>query len=66
MNCSYEYDQDPRYGWVSVNMGDKKEGLIVVQDEGGVCYGFTYSDGKMVATCICNAYSKAECGCGLY
>ena len=63
MTPTYEYDQDPRYGWVNIDMGDKKEGLIVVQDCDGICYGFTFSDGKMTPTCICSAWSESECAC---
>ena len=60
---SWQYDLDPRYGWISIDTerGEGKETLIVVDN-----HGFTYKDGKMTPTCICNAYHENECGCGLY
>lgn len=66
MKTEYVYDQDPRYGWVHIDMEEKKYGLIVVQDESGISYGFNYKDGEMTPTCICNAWDESECGCGLY
>lgn len=63
MTPTYEYDMDPRYGWVNINMGDKEEGLVVVQDSDGMCYGFTFGDGKMTPTCICSAWNESECCC---
>lgn len=62
---SWQYDQDPRYGWASINIGDDSEILIVVHDETG-SHGFTYANGEMTPTCLCNAWSADECGCGLY
>ena len=55
---SYEYDQDPRYGWVSVDTEDRKSLLFVVDNN-----GFIYEDGTMKPTCICYARSENECGC---
>jgi hypothetical protein len=55
---SYDYDQDPRYGWVRVDTGDRKELLFVVDNN-----GFTYKDGNMEPTCICHAWSASECAC---
>lgn len=66
MIVKYEYDQDPRYGWAAIDMGEKESGLIVIQDKDGMCYGFTYEDGEMTKTCICMAWNESECACGLY
>jgi hypothetical protein len=55
---SYDYDLDPRYGWVRVDTNDRKELLFVVDNN-----GFTYKDGEMTPTCICYARYASECGC---
>jgi hypothetical protein len=65
MKVSFVYDQDPRYGWASVDLGDSDKGLIIVHTAEG-SKGFTYSDGKMEPTCICSAWSEDECACGLW
>lgn len=54
----YVYDQDPRYGWVSVDTNERKDLLFVVDNN-----GFMYKDGEMTPTCICYARSEFECGC---
>lgn len=63
MKATYEYDQDPRYGWVNINMEEKTTGTIVVQDSDGVCHGFTFAEGSMTPTCICSAWYEHECSC---
>lgn len=63
MECSYVYDQDPRYGWVSISMCGNSEGLIVVQDKDGMFHGFTFEGGEMTPTCICSARHEYECAC---
>lgn len=63
MKCKYEYDQDPRYGLVHINMEDNSEGVIVIQDTDGISHGFSFRDGEMTKTCICSARSASECGC---
>ncbi len=63
MKVSYEYDQDPRYGWASIDLEDSEAGLIVVSDEFDRCYGFKFFQGVMRPTCICNAWSENECAC---
>ena len=65
MKVSYDYDQDPRYGWVSIDIEDSKDPLIIIHDESG-SHGFTYNDGEMTPTCICAAWAESECSCGLY
>lgn len=65
MQVSYEYDQDPRYGWASIDVSDHVEPLIIIHDETG-SHGFIYSDGEMKPTCICSAWNESECACGLY
>ena len=65
VKVSFEYGQDPRYGWASIDLGDSDTGLIIVHtDEGSK--GFTYIDGEMKPTCICSAWSENECSCGVY
>lgn len=63
MKTSYEYDQDPRYGWVLIEMGDRRSGDVLVTDRNGLTHGFTYQDGKMTPTCICHAWNEGECAC---
>ena len=63
MKVSYEYDQDPRYGWISIDVGDNKETLIVVHGADGGSRGFTFDGENMMQTCICHAYSASECAC---
>lgn len=62
MKCTYDHDQDPRYGWASIMTEGRKEVLIVVHDESG-SHGFTFCDGKMTPTCICSAWNESECCC---
>jgi len=54
----YDYDQDPRYGWVRVDTKGRRELLFVIDNN-----GFTYRDGKMTPSCICSARYAGECGC---
>lgn len=63
IKTSYNYDQDPRYGWVSIDMDKSTSVDIIVQDKGGVSYGYTFRDGNIAPTCICSARSRGECGC---
>jgi hypothetical protein len=63
MNVSYQYDQDPRYGWAEIDVGDSKDSLIVVSGNFGGSLGFTFDGEKMVPTCICNARYSGECCC---
>lgn len=62
---SYEYDMDPRYGWVRIGT-DLIQETIVVEDKSGMTYGFTYKNGEMTPACICNAYEPSECACPNY
>jgi hypothetical protein len=59
---SIEHDQDPRYGWVRVELTGNTAGLIIV-DVDNECYGFEFKDGLMTPTCICRARSARECAC---
>lgn len=64
MKYSYEYDQDPRYGWHRIVLEDDDDSKkFILVDEGGLHYGFTFSQGNFVPTCICYAMSKSECSC---
>ena len=62
MRVSYEYDQDPRYGWVRIE-SDISSFTVVVEGREGQTHGFQFTGGKMVPTCICSARSEGECGC---
>jgi hypothetical protein len=63
MKVSYEYDQDPRYGWASIDVGGDREPLIVVHSEDSGSRGFIYKNGEMIPTCICSAWDASECSC---
>ena len=64
MKVSYEYDQDPRYGWVSIDLEGKKKGLIIIHTSKG-SFGFNFSekDGSMTPACLCHAWHESECSC---
>jgi len=62
IKVSYEYDQDPRYGWVSVETNGRKEILVIIYAE-GVARGFSFNGEIMEPTCICSARESYECGC---
>lgn len=62
MQVSYQYDQDPRYGWASIQIEKGERCLIVVHDETG-SHGFSYENGEMTPTCICSAWNASECAC---
>lgn len=63
MKVRFEHDQDPRYGWASIDLEEKSEGLIIVHSLEHGSLGFEFSDGDMVPTCICAAWTKDECSC---
>jgi len=64
MKVSYEYDQDPRYGWASVSLDGATTGLIVVHTErGSFGFNFVERDGTMRPTCLCSAWNEGECTC---
>lgn len=65
MKTTWEYDQDPRYGYLRIDTEESHSSgfELVVTDTSGGTYGFTYSDGKMEPTCICSAWSYGECCC---
>ena len=58
------HNEGPRGGWASIDLENKTDGLIIITSGDGSCDGFTYCDGEMIKTCICNAYEESECGCG--
>jgi hypothetical protein len=66
IKVTHEYDQDPRYGWASVDIGDNNSVLVIINSACGGSQGFTYYAGEMTPTCLCNAWSASECACGLY
>jgi hypothetical protein len=66
IKVTHEYDQDPRYGWASVDIGMARKVLVVIHSDSGGSQGFNYYDGEMTPTCLCNAWSASECACGLY
>lgn len=63
MKLRYEYDQDPRYGWASVELDKNGPALIVIHCPEKGSRGFTFDNGEMVPTCICNAWNQNECSC---
>jgi hypothetical protein len=63
MKVTFEHDQDPRYGWASIDIGESKSALIVVHSEERGSMGFQFEDGKMHPTCICSAWYPGECSC---
>lgn len=63
MRVSFEHDQDPRYGWASVDIGEKKDALLIVHSLEFGSLGFKFRDGEMTPTCICSAWSVSECSC---
>lgn len=64
MKASIEFDQDPRYGWASIDLEGKTTGLIIVQTcKGSVGFNFVERDNSMVPTCICSAWYPSECSC---
>jgi len=56
------HDQDPRYGWVSIDPEGDQGVLIIIHSESG-SLGFMFRDGEMKPTCICSAYEANECAC---
>lgn len=64
MKVSFQYNQDPRYGWASVDLEWETTGLIIVQTRSGsVGFNFVELDNSMVPTCICSAHNEGECSC---
>jgi len=63
MKVSYEHDRDPRYGWASVDIGERSDALIVVHSQEFGSRGFKFRDGEMTPTCICSAWNESECAC---
>ena len=63
MRVDYQYDQDPRYGWASIDVSEDKNPLIVIHTASG-SKGYTVnSDDELEGTCICHAYESHECCC---
>ena len=63
MKVSFEHDQDPRYGWASIDIEEAKEALIIVHGGEVGSLGFTFKNGEMTPTCICSAWNESECAC---
>lgn len=63
MKVAYEYDLEPQYGWASIDIGEDKEALIVVNSREHGSLGFTFSNGDMIPACICSAWRESECSC---
>ena len=64
MKCSHQYDQDPRYGWASVDLEGETTALLIIHtDKGSLGFNFSERDQSMTPTCICYAYSQPECSC---
>lgn len=64
MKCEYLYDQDPRYGWASIELDGRSTATIVIHGEEG-SRGFEYTEktGEFTPVCICHAYHEYECCC---
>jgi hypothetical protein len=63
MKVEFEYDQDPRYGWASIDIGEKTNSLIIVHSLEYGSRGFEFRNGKITPTCICSAWNEGECAC---
>lgn len=64
MRAEIQYDQDPRYGWASIDLDGATTGLIVVHTErGSFGFNFVERDATMRPTCTCGAWEESECGC---
>jgi hypothetical protein len=63
MKVNFEHDQDPRYGWANIDLGDKTDALIIVHSTEYGSRGFQFSNGTMTPTCICTARVQGECSC---
>jgi len=63
MIVKYEYDQDPRYGWASIDVTGFNLPLIVIHSEENGSEGFIYKNGMMIPSCICSAWNESECSC---
>lgn len=59
---SYQYDMDPRYGWVHVDATGHKSLQFVIMHE-GKHYSFDFSNGNMSPRCCCAAWDASECCC---
>lgn len=64
MKAEFLFDQDPRYGWASVDLEGATTGMIIVHAESG-SFGFNFCerDKTMKPICTCHAWSESECGC---
>jgi len=63
MKVTYEYDQDPRYGWASIDLEESTRELVVMHSLTGGTRGYHYDGETFTPTCICSAYFPSECGC---
>lgn len=63
MKVSYQYDQDPRYGWASIEVEGKNDNLVIIHSPEYGSLGFEFKNGEMVPTCICSAWDRDECAC---
>lgn len=64
MRVTYEYDNDPRYGWASVDLEEKTTGLVIVHsNRGSLGFRFNEREMSMEPTCICSARRRHECSC---
>lgn len=63
MKVSYEFDQDPRYGWASIDVEGKEDALIIVHGAEGGSHGFIFRGGEMIPSCFCSARNEGECAC---
>ena len=61
VKVSYNYDLDPRYGWIHV-YSERESFDIVIQTPNGA-FGYTFKNGSFEPYCVCHAYHEGECCC---
>ena len=60
MKSSYEYDMDPRYGWVCIDTEGSSTAFIMINNKG---YSWSEKTNQVVPVCSCNAWEESECCC---
>ena len=57
---SYQYDQNPSYGWVDIEDRSAKEITIVINNS---AFAYDTENYTFSPVCICHARHEGECGC---
>lgn len=63
VSSHYDFDQDPRYGWVKVDAFDHKGPIDIIIQTGEGTYGYSFKNGVFEPFCTCSARSAGECCC---